>query len=309
MTVARSHGLYGVNFASTVIGGITQQSISLASEIGRDITSGDLYPGHQSVRSQVSAANWTTKAIAAAFGQCPILGTDIGGLAGGLKLYAQKREQGNQREAGSTHRTYTINEGIVVNGVLSVPNQGDAELTQRAVVIYDGSNLPIVETDATALPSAAADVERFTLGPVTLESLSFDHITNLAVDFGINVSMLAADSDLYHTFGSIQSIAPVVTLSGIDAEWLKSSKIPFAGLALTHANSKIFLRQRKEGNAFWADVNVPSKHIKITLDGLATIETEFDASGNDNGTVSMSIPCRFDATNAPLVITVAQDIA
>ncbi len=307
MTVTRSHGLYGVKIGATVLGGITQQAIQMAPDIGRDGTSGDIYPRHQSLRSQKPSATFTTKDIETALGLIGLIGVDISALTGDLTLFAQSRAVGNARSAGSTHRSYTMANGIAVMQRLSVSHQQDAELSYLASPIAAGAVLPITEADTVAVPSNGTDALRFALGKTTLESVLFTHVQQMDIDFGIVLGVESSDGDIHDTFVSIQDISPVITLSGIDVEWLKAANIPSTGLACTHANSTIYLRQRTEGNSFWADGS--AKHIKMTIDGLAIMESIFDASGNERATTSMRIPLRYDGTNVPIVITTGQMIA
>lgn len=306
MTVATKHGLYGVEIDATLIGGITNLGTRTGEEVRNEPTSGEIYARFQSLVAQKPGAEFTTLNIAAALDACGLTGVDIGGLAAGLNLYAQKHVEGGTRAGAASHRKYTIKDGILVPRVLSVDHQGDATLRYEAVAIYDGANDPIVIADSQSLPGGLTDAQRFTIGPVTIESVSLAQVRRFELDFGLQVVSEGADSDIWDTFISIESIQPQITLRGIDVEWLKSTNIPLLGKAVTHTNTAIYLRKRAAGGTFVADGT--AEHIKFTAAGLATIDTPFEADGNDAGETSLTLPLKYDGVNVPLVINTTSAI-
>jgi hypothetical protein len=182
---------------------------------------------------------------------------------------------------------------------LTAAHQGDAELTLRSLVAYDGTNDPIVTTENQSLP-AVTDAERFTLGPIDIESVTLTQFRSLEIDFGVDAVSEGSESEIWDRYPNIRAIKPVITISGISLAWMAAAAVPFDGLDITHLNTAIYLRKRAAGGTFELDATV--EHIKFTAAGLAYVSEPYNASGVDAAEVTIRIPLRYDGTNAPLVI-------
>ncbi len=298
--VSDLYGAYQVEFDTTMLSGMTTQSINTGSQVSNEITSGNVYAEFLALTGQQPVAAFSTMQIARALDNVPILGTSIAGLGAGLKFYLRKHEEGATRTAGSAHNKYTITEGIIVPTSLTVDHQGDASISYDIVITYDGSNSPIVLTVNQALPGSQLDDQRFTLGKVVLESITFDHLKQMTINFGVSAVSEGADSEIWDRYASIRSVLPSLTLSGIDPDWFADAKVPLLGLAVTHANTAFYLRKRANGNSFVADVT--AEHIKFTAAGLATIDDAVQVSGQDPSGLTLNMPLKFDGTNVPLTV-------
>lgn len=300
MSVAAVWNLYGVDVGGTMLGGITSQGLPTNTTVRGEPTSGAVSPGFQALVGQEPRGTFGTMHIASALDLLTAQGADVGALTGGLSFYAQKNAFGGARASGSVHRKYNFADGIAVPRTLSCDYQGDASLDAEVVARYDGSNDPIVVTDSSALGTAPTDDERFTLGPLEVFGKTLTHWRGLEIDFGIMLRILGADSDIWPTFVGIQTVAPTLTLRGIDIEWLKSTNIPLTGAAATHANTEVWLKKRTQGSTFVADTT--AEHIKFTAAGIAYIGEAGSASGSDPSEVTLVIECRDDGSNDPLVV-------
>ena len=305
--VSQRHSLYGVSVGSSLLGGITRQSIPPNIAERGEASSGEVYPRFQSIVGMRPMLQFDTLAISSALNLIGALGTSIAGLTGGLSFYAQKHTDGGSRAGSSSHRKYNAVKGLLIPRRLSVGHQGDATLTYEAYATYDGTNDPLALTDSVSLPSGIADDERFTLGPVTIGAVALGQVRQLDLDFGINVQTEGADSEIWDRYCSIITVKPVLTLRGVDVQWWKSDKVPLAGLAGTHANTAIYLRKRAAGGTFVADAT--AQHIKLTLAGLVLLGDGHAASGSGAAEVSLSVPTKYDGTNAPLVVTLSSAIS
>jgi hypothetical protein len=319
MSLDNIHGLYAVSFqndgdgSATVLDSVARVQLSQSNAFNREQTSGSVYDRFITILAQTHSASLETKRLATWLAEIGLTGLPIvDGALGeyGLRLYAQKfDESAGGRASGSNHRSYTIANGLLVPSRLSVSHQGDAMLTCNLFVKYDGTNDPVVVATSVSLPALDGDDERFTLGGVTLGSKTFDGKQSLEIDFGVTVREEGADSDIWPTALSIVSIQPTLTLTGVKPEWLTAdtTTLPIEGLACTHANSTIYLRKRAQGGTgFVADGT--AEHIKFTVDGLAAIETIFDASPGSPAETSLTLPLEWDGTNAPLTIDTASTI-
>lgn len=304
--VARVHTLWAVlvhcdDMEAAVIGGITNQQISTASECRQSPANGEAYPQFLALYAQKPIAEFTSLNIAQAIDACGLTGLPIRSATNpGVKFFAQKYEEGSTPAAGANHRAFTLRDGLLVPRRLSVSHQQDASIDYSALITWDGTNDPIVATDGVALPDGLEDFARYTLGPITVGGVALDQVTSFDLDFGCDARTTGAQSAIWDTHSSIRRIMPRLTITGIDAEWFKSANIPLKGKAGTHANTSIYLRKRDDSGTFVDKGD--AEHIRITADGLCYAEQIFAAGEAEDGTVTLSMPLRYDGTNAPLVI-------
>lgn len=301
MAIANVGTQYAVQKDATNIGGVTSQSVNLGLETRAESTSGGVYPDRAYIVAGRPSISFTSLAVQQVLDAIAIGGVDIGGLTAGFSAWAYKFAEGGTRAGAGQHRKYNMKDGILVLGNLSCQHGGDAQIVANATAKYDGSTDPIVESDSTTVPSGIVNAERFGLGPVTVGGVSLTAVRSLEVDFGIEVRAESGDGDIYPTTVYIATIAPVITLRGIDEQWLKTTNIPRGGKAGTHANTTLYLRARTDHSTY--EANGTTAHIKLTAAGVAVIDPSHEASGGDPGEVGLRITCDYDGTNAPIVIS------
>lgn len=309
MTVSTKHTLFAAEIfndpqsAAVVLGGVTRMGIMLGSEVVADTTSGQVYPTHTALYSQNPRAEISTLSVASWLDQAGLTGLQIVATSDpGVYLYAHKHSEGGTRAGATSHKRYNIKEGILIPRRLVCEHQKDAQLDYELLITYDGTNNPIVIAESQTLPSGVTDAERFTIGAWTLESVAFPQIRSLEIDFGIKAVAESADSDKWPTHVSIEEITPKVTLKGIDVGWFAAAKIPLAGLAITHANTKGYLRKRSRTAASSFVADGTAEHIKFTIEGLAVVQNAFDANGQAAAEADLEITARYDGTNTPFVL-------
>lgn len=298
MAVDNKHSLFAVVVGSTTLGGISQQNISLGTEVRGEPRSGELYTRQQAMVAQAPRAGFTTDHIAAGLNLCGGSGLSISDLANGLILHLQKMGKTGPL-SGSVHRKYTLVDGVMVPTTLSVSHGGDATLGFDMAATYDGDNDPVQIADDQALPTQSTVVQTFTLGPITIGAVTIDNLKSLEINFGLQVVTEGADGDIHPTEVGVVAVQPIITLRGIDPEWLKAANIPLTGKATTHANTAIYLRKRT-ATGFVADAT--EEHIKFTADGLAYVDDAMSASGMDSAETSLILMPEYDGSNAPIVI-------
>jgi len=307
MPFTNAYGLYGVSVGSTLLGGITNAALNTGTEVRGEASSGELYPRIKSTVAQKPSASWSTRSIAAALSAVPLLGMKIADLTGGLKLYAQKHEAGGTRVAGAAHKQFQVLKGLIFHGNLSAEHQGDAVINSTALITWDGTNNPIIPSESVTPPTGLTDSERFGLGPVTINGVALSAVRSMELALGINAVTEGADGEIWDRFSSIRTIAPVLTLRGIDPDWFKTTgAIPLIGGPGAHADTILYLRKRADGGTFVADGT--AEHIRMTAAGLAFIETPMEVAGSDSSELSLVMPLQFDGTNAPVTINTASAI-
>lgn len=304
MTVTAKHTIYAVQIEDTipaVIPGIIGGTVRLNSQVRAEATDGALYARHVAMHAQAPDADFQTVDLVTALGNIALAGLDLASLATGLNLYAYKHAKGAGRTAGANHREYQFKDGIVVPTRLTCEHQGDAVLTYQVFATYDGTNDPVVVTDSHAVPSAGA-AARFSLGPISIGSVTIAQVRSVEIDFGNNVSVEGADSDVWPTHASIETTMPKITIRGINVEYLKAANIPIQGKAATHANSSLIFRKRSITAGGYVAAGT-AEHLKITADGLAVVDQAFSGQQSGAAETDLMLTAIYDGTNAPLVIT------
>ena len=307
------HSLHSVvldDTSDTVLGGMISGNATTGLEQEANAKSGEAYVRHRSVIRIGPSLSFTTKNVKEAYDAIGLTGLNIGGLATGIVAYLQQHDQGGLRVAGSTHLSYTYKHGLLRLGTLSVSHRAAATLSVESAISFDGTNTPVIEAATVALPTLPAQTE-YTLDDAasSIGGVSLSNFRDISVDFGVVAQTEGTDSAIYDTFAGIYTIMPIITASGIDPEWLKSSNIPLGGLACTHANTILYLRKRAHGGQFVADGT--AEHIKITAAGIANIESIFESSSENVSaptTTGFVLHTHHDGTNTPLVFDTASAI-
>ena len=305
MGLQATHGLYFVGLGSTLLGGITRQNLGIESEIKGEPQSGEVFRRFLAMYSQKVAPGFSTTSIAAALTACGALGASLADMTGGLALYAQKQADGATRASGSAHKKFAMVKGILAPKQLSVDHRGDATLEYDAVVTWDGTNDPVQITDSAPLPAAIADAGRWTLGPTVIGGKTLMGKRQWQINFGIEVVPESADSEIWDRIASIHAIQSTMTLRGVDVDWFKSSNIPLAGLACTHANTGIYLRKRATASTFASDGS--PVHLLFNVAGLASVQ-RIEATEKAPAECAITLPIYWDGSNANIAMNLASAI-
>lgn len=296
--------------APVIVTGIRNGRVVPQLRYVREITTGNAYAHFGALYAAEPMAAFTTLDIARA-------GAGIG-LNSGLNLtaaseegttfYGVKTEDGGTRVAGSNHVGFNATKGLMYIRSITASHQADASMDVEAMFTYDGSNEPITEVDATALPSAPDDNHRYTLGTVALGTESGNQITltgktEVSIDLGIQCIVTASDSDRYPTHAYIESVNPTIRITTYDVLKLTSA-IPITGKLVDLSHTAIFLRKRSKSTTSGFVANGTAEHVKfVPYDGQAFHATVFEGSANGLATATIEIPLIGDGSNYPLSVT------
>lgn len=271
-----------------------------------DPTSADIYPRHVAIHGYRHMANLKTNALAVAIGQVGIIGQIVAN--NGIQCYAQNFTKGSGPTAGSTHRKFTIADGLHIARRISCDHQDDCEMDTEVIATFDGTNAPIVEADSIALPTAPTDAERFTIGSFTLENVEITQITNVVLEWGIEEVVAGSDSDIYATMAVVRKARFKLTITSSDPTNISAAKIPRTGLPITHANTVCYFRKRSTtASGFVADGT--AEHIAFTMAGMAVARELFVDNDNEPAGCTIEVTGTYDATNTPVVFDTASAIA
>jgi len=318
MAFTEKHSIYAIQFdkaSDVMLGGITRSKLMLDPTIRSDPTNGEPYARHQAVVQRSPMASFTTLDLHTALTEISALGAYVisSGTIVAVNLYCVPHAAGGVRQSGSINRQYNIVRAFIVPRRLRCDFGQDAMLDVDIVVMHDGTaNDPVIMSDTVALPAATVtDANRFTLGKTTLASFLLEQVRSLEIDFGLNCVFERADSDIYPVYVSIQDIQPKLTLRGADIKWLSKTltpaKVPFGGIAGTHANSIIYLRKRAQTAASYIADNV-AEHIKLTMAGFVHVTQAFDGPGDGSAETVLTMDGKYDGTNNPIVVTLSSTV-
>lgn len=300
MTIAAPYSVVLNDTSDITLGGI--ESINMRSQVEHmaEPTGGEMYPRHQSIRAIKPVADFTSYCVADCLDAIPLIGKDITAMATGLDMYAYAHVHGGGRAGLLLHRKYSIADGMIVPVRISCDHRGDALISYSVLPTWDGTNAPVIVTDLVTVPTAGADDERFTIGKCVLGSVTIADIRSWELDFGITATTEGADSDIYDTHVSIVDCKPVLTLKGIDLEWLKAANVPLVGKAATQATTAFYLRKRLQTAAGYV-ADATAEHISFKIDGMMWIDEVFSARNGSPSECSLKLAARFDGTNDPIV--------
>ncbi len=309
--VNQVHGLYAVEIGETTpftIPGIQSNTISSNTTVRGDVTDGQVSPEFQSIVAQNPRINFATMAIGIALTKVGLQSYIVNPTAvpTGFNAFARKHLIGSTRvpDATSDHRKYQANNGMIVPGVLTCDHQGDAVLPFDMVAIYDGTNAPVVVTDGEIIPATLLTGfdERYGLGPVILGGTTITGVKSVSIDFGVGAVVESADGDIWPSFVNVREKNPVITIEGIDVDWLTDTlgtggAVNPLGTALLQSTSEIYLRKRLDSSTFESSASAVHPH--FTFAGIATADPFMAVGGSDAGTVGLRLTLRRDPQNAP----------
>jgi len=202
--IQSSYALHAVQIGSTVIGQITDGSVSdsITEFLARD--SGSPYNRAAGVDLEDVRATFTTEAVKTALGAAPLTGTDIGTGANDVHLYFKKRADGGTFETNASI-TITFTAGLVLWRSLAAGGDGLASATFEIIALSaDGDNDPY--TTATAQTDAACTTEEMYV--VTAADLG---LIGFEIDTGIVATPLRSDGEPWFTHVAIDAIQPVIS--------------------------------------------------------------------------------------------------
>lgn len=236
--------------------------------------SGDIYNTFSFLASGDAMARGTTRDIKTFMDACGDrkgsegLLVDSGVNGDGVILYFQKAAQGGTRAAqdASTHHSTTIGDGYLAPRTLSCQHQGVASLSFDVhAVSTDGATAPIAFAETADLPAAQYPTldNVYGLGLVDLNATPLDGKLNVSIDFGIPVSRLAADGNVYSTViyaAGSGRIQPSITVTSRSIDL--TSSLTEAGLYLA-SGVEVYFRHLTQGGTFVADAT--ASHIKVGM--------------------------------------------
>lgn len=302
MALSEIHNVFAITANATHVGGIINQRAFANSQLRGEPSDGSVFPPVVHMFQQNPGGSFTTRDIKGIIDLLDATHTYYTFTGAGFKCYGYKHAEGGTRAGATSHRVLAAALGMLVPRRITAQHRQVATLDFDAIIAYNGSANPWVITDNQTLPTGITDTGRWTIGPVTIESVVIDALRSVEIDWGIEARTEGADSDLWDRSVSVFSAQPRIMLRGINIKkFIAAGGVPLTGLAATHANTTIYLRKYAPGGATYV-ADVTEEHISIKCNGLIVPQ---DLQAGPNGQpqeVSFELKCRHDGTNNPLVI-------
>jgi hypothetical protein len=251
------------------------------------------------IMTETPLISFTTTGIGTALG---LVGWDGLAISTATDLYFQRIAQGGIRDNTNAIKV-TLTKGMIVPRRLRAGHKQTAKLTYDLFAIStDGTTAPLAVAVGQTLPTIPQVSELYVSGTVGLNLLSLNAVTDLDIDFGINVQTLGADGYAFPTFCGITTRRPRIDVGGLDLTAL--STLGLNGLTLTAW--KVYLRKISKGGTRVADAT--TQHIKFS--GTAGMFRPDTARGTNESEASGTwcIHPTYDGTNAVIVTSTASAI-
>ena len=289
------------------IAGITNVSMPVQANVTREVTGSNTFASSGRIDFTTVDLTFTSLMAQRMFELIPVRGACIAGGDTWNVYVAQYGCDGPL--AGVVHRRYTIAKGMLYLTNVQADHAGDLQVSAQLQAVFDGT-VPVSYV-ASNLPSATQigdETGRWTISDkTTTNSAAVVNKRSVSVDMGVSTSTQGADSEAFDSFASIDTILPVVTVTGIDPTWFDSIGLTINGATVTHGNTKVGFRKRLNGGGFVAD-NV-SAHITMSANGPAYYDQLFSSSGTDAGIMSYRLEPTLSSTNQePLIFNTEQTI-
>jgi hypothetical protein len=279
------------------------QSIGISPNVAAVVKSGDGYVDPTFVAAgRIKPTMWvTTNDLKNAL--------DVIGLSGKalsassiMKTYLNKVAAGGTRTAGATHTLIEMNEGIIVPTSITVTDGQAATVSYIAFLTYDGTNVPIKVTVNQSLPTITPSVLTHTTGPIQVNGAAIEGIQSMTLDFGIDVTALGGDGEVYDTFAGIMSRNPTLKFTTTDCDIMDTFEVP------TNVSATVVAYLTKMSAGTVRVANNVAEHIKLTMTAGMVNNEALTLTQGQNGTVDGLVNLAWDGSNDIVAINTASAI-
>lgn len=291
--------------SALTIGSLSQVDTPIENDVQYSETAGTYYPENVSIAAIKPSASFTSFDLPKLWAAFGLIGRSVVEGVGkvGFAIY-QAKYNDSAISGGSTHRRLVFPKSYTKINRISVAHQQDATIDVESMAIFNLTEAPLQVEAAVPLPALPANPGRWTLGEISIGGVSIGCNVNLEIDFGVTAEMFGCDSDLYDSHLNLNSIQPKITITSLDPTGFADAVVPLIGKQATHGNTSIKLRKRLQGQAGFV-AGATAEHIEITAEGILNVTNAHAASGNQRAQLALQLSCRYDGTNAPIIIDTA----
>ncbi len=295
--------LYLLQHSTDDLGGVTDFGLPPGIReimLGAD---GQVDPTFAAVIDQAPTLRWTSRAIQA---HLDLIGQDgLAVSATPLTAWLRRNTAQGVRATGSVHTKMEINLGLAVPRQIRAAHNdpNGATIDYECIILHDGTNDPVVITEAQALPASDDEgvQQVFTCGQVSLNGTEVNGVQEIIVDFGIQVSTQGEKGLVWPTYAGIISRQPRITIRVLDPDvW---ADLGISGQVQAATDSEIYLRKVSAGGT--RVIEATSEHIKLSMNAGRHFVDDVSGRHADWVTGSLVLTPLEEATTAPLVIDTA----
>lgn len=193
----------------------------------------------------------------------------------------QEGAQGSTFDADAASTLSMVNFFLNVLGI-DADQDGDAIGQFDVVPLWDGTTeFPVTESMDETL-AAQAFIGAYTLGPAKIGTMDLPGLIRTSVKPNLTRVLKRYKGQTYFTQLRVSRIEPTITFTFEDKAKLGTIKALFASMN----GCTQYFRKRVDGSTLVAEGT--AQHIAITLGGGITVTDSINASGNDNGTFSLT---------------------
>lgn len=177
---------------------------------------------------------------------------------------------------------------------ITLTHRGEGTASCRIIPIWNGSVDPIVITANVALSGTPTSTTHYLLGPASFNGTLLTGIQEMTIDYNRVIRMNGGEGQQYITACWEESIAPVVTIKGLNVPW---ATYGLNGLALT---ASLFYARRLGTTGPVSDATTTNL-IWTGTTGLVSIE-ESSSGANAPVETTVRVNCTVaSASGSPLV--------
>ncbi|UCG33297.1 MAG: hypothetical protein JSU68_01450 [Phycisphaerales bacterium] len=282
-----AYSLYAVGIGTEgTIRQISAQGMDPA--IQKALLSGDgsVEPTWASVIQQEPRATFTTTQIKTVLDLVWPYGYVIPTNSQPLDLWFRKRAAGSTFASGSDHVKCTINKGLLVPQVIRATQGQPATIDCEVVILWDGTNDPIVIEADQALDDLSPVVsEVYTLGPWWIDNVKYeDSIQDFTFDPGLRIETVKGGGKVWPLQASIHDHNAAMRCTLLDLSILdKTADLGVFGKAISTGVTRAFLRKLVEGATYVPDTGTGNEvHILFDIDEAQVEWENFNAAHGEN---------------------------
>lgn len=284
--------IYAVKIGSSMLAGITNQSMNLGVNLDKEPTDGSPYYTNVVLNGVDPRVSFATNQPIGLLGATGVAGAAIS--TGGLVLYLWKYAAGSARSNTSNNKIITINSGLLVPRRLSCQARGNVTFEAEALLTSPDGSVPWAVSTGS-VPSYT-DGGKYGVKSISLSNGSTATIESFDLDFGVQTIDDVGVDDYCPKERYIQQFDAKLTLSSSQAGWVSSS---WAGEKVT---ATITLGRRGVTSQW-----VSGEDYTLTCYGIWTPDTFFDGSGNSPAKSTATMTLIKEGSTMPIVFGAVSD--
>ena len=289
MVATKLYKNHVIEVGATTIDSISNVDFAANNERFKEILSGEIDPKFIATLNHNPTIGFTSMNIKAAIDEIPLIGNKIE-ASNKFVTFFKRYAAGGTIMAGGSHVKMEVNSGIVVLRSLTATQGSAAEITCECQPVFDGTNDPIIMTDAQVLSGTIADTEIWTLGPAVINGVTIE-TTEISFDFGISLFVEGSDGDAFPSFVSLNNRVPVITVKTMDLSRVAALDIKGEGITTV----SLFFRKMAAGGLRVPDASLV--HIQLTLNDGQVNPDSATVSTNDKGEATIIMEAINDGVN------------